>query len=98
LRFAAKAGFVSNLSEPRVPLSDAWLTRFVVTWVPVRTWTVSRLIVHLDSGFAIDSRYCFSAVNVETVPVSLLSTTVVLFFPSGETVILFTVSILPSRL
>ncbi len=31
------------------------------------------------------SCYCFSSINVETLPVCLLSTTVVIFFPSGET-------------
>lgn len=59
---------------------------------------IIRLMVHLDSGFANDRRYCFSLVNVEILPVGLLSTMVVIFFPSGETVILFTFSIVPSRL
>src|SRR5258708_5314209 len=59
---------------------------------------ITRPIVHLDSGFAIDWRYCFSSIYVETLPVSLLSTTLVIFFPSGETVILSTDTIFPSRL
>src|ERR1022692_272846 len=42
--------------------------------------------------------YCFSSTNVETLPNRLLSATVVIFFPSGETVILSTLSTLPSRL
>ncbi len=63
-----------------------------------RPLELARLIGHSDSGFAIDSRYCFSSIYVETLPVGLLSATVVIFFPSGETVILSTVSILPSRL
>jgi len=43
-------------------------------------------------------RYCFSSIYVETLPVSLLSATVVIFFPSPETVILSTDTIFPSRL
>src|ERR1035438_4515240 len=48
--------------------------------------------------FRIQRRYCFSSTNVETLPNRLLSATVVIFFPSGETVILSTLSTLPSRL
>ena len=41
--------------------------------------------------------YCFSSTNVETLPNRLLSETVVICFPSAETVILSTLSNLPSR-
>ena len=39
---------------------------------------------------AFNFRYCFSSTSVETLPLCLLSETVVIFFPSGETVIFWT--------
>ena len=42
--------------------------------------------------------YCLSSTNVETLPNRLLSTTVVICFPSAETVTFSMLSTLPSRL
>jgi hypothetical protein len=53
---------------------------------------------HASHLFGNRRRYCFSSINVETLPVRLLFTILVIFFPSGETVFFSTASILPSRL
>src|ERR1035437_3818925 len=47
----------------------------------------SRVKAGISRFPAFNFRYCFSSTNVETLPVCLLSATVVIFFPSGETVI-----------